>query len=239
MLKIDLHTHTIASGHAFNTIYEMAKVASEKGVEILGITDHGPSSVGGPPDTYFECLNRVPRELFGIKLLFGIEMNVLDDKGNIDLSDEILDKLDFASVGLHHHCPYEDLGEDLGNEKNTKAMIAVMKNSRISIINHIYKYSMEVGKIAQAACDKGKLLAIGTSAFERGRINEEAMAKIKEMVKVVKKNNFKILLGSDAHVESELAVDGVFRENMDRLGLTDDDIANNDIEYLRKFIKNI
>lgn len=29
---MDLHTHTVASGHAYNTIYEMARSASEKGI---------------------------------------------------------------------------------------------------------------------------------------------------------------------------------------------------------------
>ena len=36
---LDVHTHTIASGHAYNTMREMAKAASEKGLELLGITN--------------------------------------------------------------------------------------------------------------------------------------------------------------------------------------------------------
>ena len=40
---MDLHTHTVASGHAYNTIYEMARSASERGLSLLGITDHGPA----------------------------------------------------------------------------------------------------------------------------------------------------------------------------------------------------
>ncbi len=48
MLRIDLHTHSIASGHALNTVYEMALVASRIGVTHLGITDHGPSMKGPP-----------------------------------------------------------------------------------------------------------------------------------------------------------------------------------------------
>ena len=37
---LDLHTHTIASGHAYSTIREMAQAASEKGLKLLGITEH-------------------------------------------------------------------------------------------------------------------------------------------------------------------------------------------------------
>ena len=43
---MDMHTHTIASGHAYNTIYEMARWAASKGVALLGITDHGPRMEG-------------------------------------------------------------------------------------------------------------------------------------------------------------------------------------------------
>ena len=43
---LDVHTHTLASGHAYNTMREMAKAASEKGLEILGITEHAVSMPG-------------------------------------------------------------------------------------------------------------------------------------------------------------------------------------------------
>ena len=43
---LDIHTHTTASGHAYNTIYEMAQSASRKGLALLGISDHGPAMEG-------------------------------------------------------------------------------------------------------------------------------------------------------------------------------------------------
>ena len=35
MLKTDLHTHSIASGHALNTVYEMVREAKEKGMGVI------------------------------------------------------------------------------------------------------------------------------------------------------------------------------------------------------------
>ena len=43
---MDLHTHTVASGHAYCTLREMAKAASDKGLELLGITEHAPKMPG-------------------------------------------------------------------------------------------------------------------------------------------------------------------------------------------------
>ena len=40
---LDVHTHTIASGHAYSSLQEMTLAAKEKGLEILGITEHGPN----------------------------------------------------------------------------------------------------------------------------------------------------------------------------------------------------
>ena len=45
-IELDVHTHTVASGHAFSTLQEMVKAASEKGLKLLGITEHAPSIPG-------------------------------------------------------------------------------------------------------------------------------------------------------------------------------------------------
>ena len=74
----DLHTHTIASGHAYNSIREMAKSASEKGLEVLGITEHAPKMPGTCHRIYFQNLKVVPREMYGVQLLIGAEVNILD-----------------------------------------------------------------------------------------------------------------------------------------------------------------
>ena len=41
-IELDVHTHTIASGHAFSTLQEMAQAAADKGLKVLGITEHSP-----------------------------------------------------------------------------------------------------------------------------------------------------------------------------------------------------
>ena len=43
---IDLHTHTLASGHAYNTLMEMIRVRRNKGLALYGCADHAPSMPG-------------------------------------------------------------------------------------------------------------------------------------------------------------------------------------------------
>lgn len=115
---IDAHTHTVASGHAYSSLQEMVRAAADKGLEILGITEHGPSVPGTCPLVYFRNMFVVPRQMYGIRLLMGCEVNILDNQGNLDLNDEYLDRLDIAIAGIHGNCWQ---GET--KEENTKGML--------------------------------------------------------------------------------------------------------------------
>ena len=45
-IELDVHTHTIASGHAFSSLQEMVRAAADKGLKLLGITEHTPGIPG-------------------------------------------------------------------------------------------------------------------------------------------------------------------------------------------------
>ena len=101
MYLSDIHTHSIASGHGtICTISDMAKAASKKGLRLLGITDHGPGTLAAGTSSYFRSLTYAPKKRFGIELLFGVELNILDIDGHLDLNDELLGELD---RGRAHH----------------------------------------------------------------------------------------------------------------------------------------
>ena len=67
-ILLDVHTHTLASGHAFSSLQEMAQTASEKKLQILGITEHSPGIPGTCDPIYFRNLHVVPRLMYGIEL---------------------------------------------------------------------------------------------------------------------------------------------------------------------------
>ena len=128
---LDAHTHTVASGHAYSSLQEMAKAAADMGLEVLGITEHGPSVPGTCPTLYFKNMFVVPRQMYGIRLLMGCEINILDTKGSLDLIDEQIDWLDIAIAGVH--AAWYQAGT---KEENTQGMVNVIKNPRIHIISH-------------------------------------------------------------------------------------------------------
>ena len=102
MYLSDIHTHSVASGHGAScTISDMAKAASARGLKLLGITDHGPGTLAAGTSSYFRSLLYSPRKRFGIELLYGVELNILDTKGSVDLEEDLLNKLDYAIASMH------------------------------------------------------------------------------------------------------------------------------------------
>ena len=102
-IELDVHTHTIASGHAFSTLQEMAQAAADKGLKVLGITEHSPGVPGTCHPIYFRNLHVVPRRMYGVELLLGAEINILDGKGNLDLDEDYMKMLDIRIAGIHSH----------------------------------------------------------------------------------------------------------------------------------------
>ena len=99
MLKADLHTHTVNSGDGLNTLYEMVKEASERKVELIGITPHGPSLAQSFPVQAYGVFNRVPKHLFGVRVLMSAELNILDIEGKVDIENENF-KMNYYIRGL-------------------------------------------------------------------------------------------------------------------------------------------
>ena len=126
----DLHMHTLVSGHAFGTIREMAAAASERGLRLIGITEHGPGIPGTCDPIYFLNFNDAPRMLYGVELLYGCEVNILT-KGRLSLDRRYLDKLDYAAAGIHGLCY-----QDEGIIKNTEYTIKCMEDPKIRFITH-------------------------------------------------------------------------------------------------------
>lgn len=233
-MKIDLHIHTVASGHAFGTVWENAKEAKANGLEMIAITDHGPAMAGAASELYFRCGKRMPRIIEGVKVLFGIEANVINDNGDLDLSDSILKKLDFVMIGLHENCGYIDQGIEI----NTEVLIKAMSNPCVKMISHPYasQIKIDIEKITKAAIEKNILLEINASYFRENKLaNEEMWNKLKTMVKIFKTNNIKMIINSDAHTPYEIGQFDDVTAKFDELGISNDDLLNNDPDAVLKF----
>ena len=84
-LVVDTHTHTYASGHAYSTLIENAKLAKEHGLEMFCTTDHAESMPGAPHYWFFSNQRVLPRFIEGVAVIRGVESNILNTKGEVDI----------------------------------------------------------------------------------------------------------------------------------------------------------
>ena len=135
MYLSDVHTHSIASGHGTTcTVSDMAKAASKKGLKLLGITDHGPGTLAAGTSSYFRSLSYSPKKRFGIELLFGVELNILDVDGHVDLSDELLDKLEFGVIFEINEASLAPYGYRGDTRANNREILRCCRKYNIPIV---------------------------------------------------------------------------------------------------------
>ena len=98
----DTHAHTLVSGHAYSTIREMAAAAARRGMKVQALTEHAPEMPGTCGLYYFQNLDVIPREISGVKMLFGAELNIMDTSGTVDLPEQVCREMDIvvASIGF-------------------------------------------------------------------------------------------------------------------------------------------
>ena len=177
-ILLDTHTHTLASTHAYSTVLEMAKYASEAGMEAIAITDHAPAIPDGAHPWHFQNLKAIPREIYGVKILYGAEVNILDLEGNIDLADEVLEKLDVVNASIHAPCYKDGDATD-----HTSAYLAIVNNPLVDVICHsgspafVYDYEKIIDlarKIAEICKEKEVGIVVSSDAhitFDLGNYN--------------------------------------------------------------------
>lgn len=81
---------------------EMIHAAQEKELEVYGITEHAPKMPGTCGEFYFHNLKVVPRKHGDLELLLGVELNILDEKGTVDLEEPIWEEWMWRSRAFIH-----------------------------------------------------------------------------------------------------------------------------------------
>lgn len=228
----DMHTHTIASGHAYSTVNELVREAARKGLLALAITDHGPAIPGGPHLYHFGAMRFIPPAIQGVRILTGVEANIIDLDGTLDLPDEYLDKLDFVMAGLHEGCGMDGLGV----EENTCVIVKAMANPRVKAISHPGNpaFPLDHETIVKAAKQSRTALEVNNSSFlisrKGSRPNCESLAEL------IARHGALIVVGSDAHIAQGVGEFAAALEVLERAGVREEQVVNSSPERLSAFL---
>lgn len=234
---LDVHTHTIASVHAYSTIREMAEAGKRKGLQLLGISDHTPSMPGCFGDFYFCNFKVVPREAakgYGIDLVMGAELNIIDYSGSTDLRGEFLNRLDYAVASLHNPCIKPGT-----KEQNTTAIMGAMRNPKVKIIGHPDNpdYPVDFEAIAKAAAANHVLLELNNSSYAPNGSRAGSRELAGELMAAAKSAGAMMILGSDAHIEFDVGSHAYAIELVEKYGFPEELIINSSPEKFKAWIK--
>lgn len=198
--EADTHTHTIASGHAYNTIMEMVQAAAAKGLKALAITDHtagrpGLEFPGAPNDIYFRNFRIIPREISGVRLLMGAEVNIFND-GTVDLSERALRCLDIVIASIHRQC-----FSNAGIEANTRAVLSVMENPAVDILGHPDDSGtpLDYEQIVAKAAETGTILELNENSYMELGLRKNCKENALKYLALCKQMRVPVAIGSDAH----------------------------------------
>lgn len=178
-----MHTHTIASTHAYSTITENCQWAAKYGMKGIAMTDHAMKMPDSPHIWHFVNLGILPRKINGITVLRGIEANVVSDDGELDTSEKLLSGLEWVVASMHSACYTPSTPEN-----HTKSWLKVAQNPQVDVIGHCTTspFMFDYEKGVKAFKEYGKLVEINESSFACKRSPRRNVVELLKLCKSMK-----------------------------------------------------
>jgi DNA polymerase (family X) len=202
-LRGDLHSHsTYTDGRA--TIEQMALRARAAGLDYLAVTDHSKRiAMSHGLDSVrlreqWHEIEAVSKRVDGIKLLRGIEVDIMDD-GSLDLPDDVLSELDWVVASVHYKLNQSSI-------EMTQRIIAAIRNPHVDVIGHPSGRLLtgrepspfDLDEVLRVAREEGCALEVNSQA-ERLDLSDSACLKAKHA-------GVKLVVSSDAHHPRDFAM---------------------------------
>lgn len=198
---LDTHMHTVSSGHAYSTLKEMMKAAADQGLEAIALTDHAMGMPGSCHEFHFSNYKVIPREWYGVKLLCGVELNIMDFEGRVDMKKGLLKRMELVIASMHTACLKPGT-----REENTAAALGALGNPYVDILGHPddCRYPLDYAAVAQKAAETGAVLEVNNSSLRPDSPREGAAENYRELLKFCKQYQVPVVVGSDAHIEFDV-----------------------------------
>lgn len=231
---LDTHCHSIASGHAYSSIQEMTVEAKKRGLELIGITEHGPKMPGSVDEIYFRNFRVIPREINGVEVLMGTEVNIMSHEGKLDIRPKVLEKLDIVIASLHTPCIPSGTVEE-----NTDTFINLMKLPYIHIIGHPDNpaYPIDIEKFVMAAKEYNTLIEVNNSSLKPDSFRTGSVEVCHKLLKVCRDKGANIVMGSDSHISYDVGNFCYAWEIVKKFDFPEEMIMNTSVERLKDFLQ--
>ncbi len=230
---LDSHTHTIASGHAYNTMNEMVQAAADKGLELLGITEHGIAMPGTCHEYHFTNLKVLSRQMAGIEVMFGTEANIMDYDGTIDMPEKLLREMDVVIASQHLPCIRPG-----SRKENTAAVIGAIKNPYVNIIGHPDdgRFPLDYEEVVRAAKEYHVLLEVNNTSMSALNYRQNSRENYLTMLELCSRFETPVILNSDAHWSGDIGNCCYSGRLIEEAGFPEELIVNRSVSEYKKYI---
>lgn len=230
---LDSHTHTIASGHAYSTMHEMVKAAADKGLELIGITEHSMAMPGTCHEYYFMNMRILPREMYGIEVMHGAEVNIMDTKGTLDMEEYLLKQMDVVIASLHTPCIKSG-----SRAENTETVIGAMKNPYVDILGHPddSRFPLDYLAIVQAAKEQHVLIELNNNSLHPLGARQNPIPNDVEILRYCRQYQVPVILGSDAHTQEDVGNHRFLEFLLEAVDFPEKLIVNRSVKEYKKYI---
>lgn len=230
---LDSHTHTIASGHAYSTMHEMVKMAADIGLELIGITEHSMAMPGTCHEYYFRNLRILPREMYGIEVMHGVEVNIMDHNGTLDMDAELLRSMDVVIASMHTPCV-----KCGSRDENTEAVISAMKNPYVDILGHPddSRFPMDYLAVVQAAKEQKVLIELNNNSLHPLGARQNPIPNDVEILRYCRQYQVPVILGSDAHTQEDVGNHKFLEFLLEAVNFPEELIVNRSVAEYKKYI---
>ena len=231
---LDLHCHTISSGHAYSTLTENAAHAAAIGLTHMGIADHGPNMPGGAHLFHFMNMGVLPKTIHGVNILKGMEANIITYDGELDLPKMALEKMDFVIASLHRVVIPSG-----SKNANTRAIINAMQNPNVHIIGHPndVSFDIDIEDVVKAAAATRTIIEINNSSLIPGSFRFDGYEDIKKTIALCKVYGVNILASSDAHFSQSVGQFDMAKPLIEAAGMPEELVVNTGADRLRSAIQ--
>lgn len=194
-LIADMHTHTLASVHAYSTLLENAVYAKRVGLQAFACTDHAPGSAfpDAPMEWHFRCMYVLPDEIEGVWLFRGIETNVSNLTGELDTPQNALKKMEWVIASIHDRAILKGTMEE-----RDKMWQRVAENPLVDVIGHSGRAGFEyhVEKVIPVFKEAGKFVEINNHSLD---YHDDTLRNCREIALACKKYGVPVVVDTDAH----------------------------------------
>ena len=232
--KIDLHVHSNTNVHAFSTIKENADYAAETGMKVIAITNHGPALEDTPHWWQLINIRIVPDYINGVRILKGVEANIVGENGELDINQKIYEQMEIILAGFHGNHLYP---KNQDREKNTRAVINLMKSQKADIIVHLGnpEFPIDYREAAKTAKEYNIALELNNSSLGGTRIGSEKTCR--ELAKYAKEFGCYLCINTDSHYCAQIGHTPLAGEIAEEINYPEELILNSSEEVLYKFLE--